>query len=168
MIFDLRTHIKQLIDNQHEVILFIDANEPHIYCSGIDKLIKRTKMIDPILVRHGCAAEPNTHKRGSDRIDFVLCTRLINDFITKCGIVPFDQISLSDHRGIYLDIQVKAFLQDDIVSSALTSRILSSKSPDHVSTYKTELQKFIKTKNVVKRINNIKIKLKKKRYNQST
>ena len=86
MIFDLGTHIIQLIDKYHEVILFIDANEPHIYCSGIDKLIKRTKTIDPILVRHGCANEPNTHKRGSDRINFALFTRLINEFITKYGI----------------------------------------------------------------------------------
>ena len=41
MIFDLGTHIKQLIDKQHEVILFVNTNEPHIYCSGINKLIKR-------------------------------------------------------------------------------------------------------------------------------
>ena len=103
-------------------------------------------MIYPILVRHGCATEPNTHKRGSVRIDFELYTRSINDSITKCDITPFDQISQFDHREIYLDIQVKVFLQDDIISSALTSRILSSKSPDHVSTYKTELQKFIEKK----------------------
>ena len=46
MTFDLGTHIKQLIDKQHEVILFIDANETHIYCSGIDKLIKEpTRLI---------------------------------------------------------------------------------------------------------------------------
>ena len=50
MIFDLGTHIIHLIDKHHEVILFIDTNEPHIYYIGIDKLIKRTKMIDPILV----------------------------------------------------------------------------------------------------------------------
>ena len=49
MIIDLGTHINQIINKQHEVILFIDANEPHIYGSGIDKLIKRTTMIDPIL-----------------------------------------------------------------------------------------------------------------------
>ena len=73
-------------------------------------------MIDPIPVHHGCATELNTHKRSSDRIDFALCTRLINAFITKYGINPFDQISQFDHRGIYLDIQVKEFLQDDIVS----------------------------------------------------
>ena len=90
------------INKQYEVILFIDVNEPHIYYSGIDKLIKRTKMIDPILVRHGCVNELNTHKRGSDRIDFVLCTRVINEFITKCDILPFDQIFQSDHRGIYI------------------------------------------------------------------
>ena len=77
-------------------------------------------MIDPIVVRHGCDTEPITHKRGSERIDFVLCTRIINDLITKCRITPFNQISQSDHRGIYVEILVKAFLQDDIVSSALT------------------------------------------------
>ena len=149
MIFDLGTYIKQLIATHHEVILFIDANEPHIYYSGIDKLIKCTKMIDPILVRHGFVIEPNTHKRGSDRINFVLCTRLINDFTKKCGITLFDQISQSNYRGIYLDIQVKVFLQDYIVSSALTSRILSTKSPDHVSILKKKLQKFIETNNIV-------------------
>ena len=47
MIFDLGTQIIHLIDKKHEVLLFIDANEAHIYYSGIDKLIKRTKMIDP-------------------------------------------------------------------------------------------------------------------------
>ena len=31
MIFDLGMHIIHLIDKQHEVILFIDANEQHIY-----------------------------------------------------------------------------------------------------------------------------------------
>ena len=53
-------------------------------------------------------------------------------------------------------------MQDEIASSALTSRILSSKSPDQVSTYKTELQKFIKTNNVEKSCNNINTKIKDK------
>ena len=88
IIFDLGTHIIQLIDKQHEVILFVDDNEPHIYCSGINKLIKCTKMIDPILVRHGCATEPNTPKRVSDRIEFALYTRLINEFIKKSAVSP--------------------------------------------------------------------------------
>ena len=51
-IFDLGTHTIHLIDKQHDAILFIDANESHIYYSGIDKLIKPTKMIDPILGRY--------------------------------------------------------------------------------------------------------------------
>ena len=101
----------------------------HIYYSGIDMLIKRIKMIDPILVRHGYVNEPNIHNRGSDRIDFALCTRLINKFITKRGILPFDQIYQSDHSGIYISRYTsKVFLQDDIVSLLLTSRILSTKS----------------------------------------
>ena len=51
-------------------------------------------------------------------------------------------------------------MQEDIVSSALTSRILSAKSPDNISTYKTELQKFVETNNVVKNTNNIHTKMK--------
>lgn len=86
-------YIVQLIYTQHEVLLFIDANEPHVYCSSIDKLIRRTEIIDSIIVRHGSENEPNTHHRGSDRIYCALCIRLIDSFITKCGTTPFDQIS---------------------------------------------------------------------------
>ena len=136
MIEDLGIYIVQLIDKQHEVLLFIDANEPNIYCSGINKLIRRTKMIVLVTVRYGSEHEPKTHQRVFDRIDDVLYTRFIISFITKRSITPFDQISQSDHREIYLDIQVKALLQDNIVSSTLTSRILSPKSSDNVSTYK--------------------------------
>ena len=69
-------------------------------------------------------------------------------------------ISIRSSRDIYIDIQVKVCLQDDIVSSALTSRILSTKSPDNISTYKTELRKFVETNNVVKNTNNIHTKMK--------
>ena len=93
-------------------------------------------MIDLVIVRHGYVHEPKTHQRDFDKIDVALCIRLIISFITKRSITPFDQISQFDHRGIYLDIQVKALLQDNIVSSTLTSRILSTKSPNNVSTYK--------------------------------
>ena len=104
MIEDLGIYIVQLIDKQHEVLLFIDANEPNIYCSGINKLIRRTKMIDLVIVRHGYVHEPKTHQHDFDKIDVALCTRLIISFITKRSITPFDQISPSDHRGIYFDI----------------------------------------------------------------
>ena len=53
-------------------------------------------------------------------------------------------------------------MQEDIVSSPLTSRILSTKSPDNISTYKIELQKFVETNNVVKNTNNINNKMKNK------
>ena len=53
-------------------------------------------------------------------------------------------------------------MQEDIVSSPFTSRILSTKSPDNISTYKIELQKFVETNNVVKNTNNINNKMKNK------
>ena len=61
MIEDLGMYIIQLTDEQHEFLLFIDANEPHTYYSGIYKVMKRTKSIDPIKVRHGSKNKKNTH-----------------------------------------------------------------------------------------------------------
>ena len=53
-------------------------------------------------------------------------------------------------------------MQDDIVSLALTSRTLFSKSQENVSIYKTESQKFVDINHVVKTTDHINTKIKNK------
>ena len=80
--------------------------------SGISNLISFTQLCDPIFIIHGEHKEPNTYIRGSDRIDYILCTPKLLKYILRCGILPFEMATTADHRGEYLDIRLCKFLQD--------------------------------------------------------
>ena len=128
MIDDLIIFINKLIAEYHEVILLIDTDESLTPGSGIAKLLQNTNMIDPITLRHGFRNTPNTHQSGSQRIDYCFCTDLINNVIKSCGITPFNFFSLADHRGGYIDIQLKLFLRDPFKSIILpSSQLLTTK-----------------------------------------
>ena len=47
-----------------------------------------------------------SHNRGSTIIDGVWATPYIQERIIACGLAPFDFVYVSDHRGIFLDIDI--------------------------------------------------------------
>ena len=102
---------------------------------------------------HSLKYEPHTHKRGSFRIDFVVCTKRINQYITECGILPFDTVSVSDQRPFYLDANIFAFLNDKVNLPTPTSRLLPSKAPDDVDTYKQNMIIYLTKHHNLDRIN---------------
>ena len=63
----------------------------------------------PFTLRHGFD-EPATHSRGSKKIDYILVTDGVLDHVTANGILPFDKIVTSDHRALYLDVNLEALL----------------------------------------------------------
>ena len=119
-----------LIKQNHEVITFIDGNEQFIPGNkGISKLTSHPAMLDPLLYKHNLKYEPHTYKRGSFRIDFVVCTKTINQYITKCGIFPFDTVTVSDHRPYYLDVNIFAFSTTKFIYQHLHHAYYLSKPP---------------------------------------
>jgi hypothetical protein len=52
---------------------------------------------------------PNTHLRGSKQIDFVLMTAGIAPFIQSIGLLYFDVIFRTDHRTLFIDINMDGF-----------------------------------------------------------
>ena len=65
MIIDLTIYTKSLLDNQNDIIFFIDVNEPLISKSGVDKMFNDISLIDPISLRYDIVNEPKTHKHSS-------------------------------------------------------------------------------------------------------
>ena len=131
MINGIHNFLVDLIFRHHEVLIFIDANEPFIPSNrGIAKLTSHQQILDPLISRHGTYFEPFTYKNGSKRIDFAFYTQIIDTYITRCRILPFDTISPTDHREIYLDINILDFLKDKINLLTPAFRILSTKAPD--------------------------------------
>ena len=131
MIQDLIIFTNELISPNHEVILLVDANEAFISSEyGLTKLTRKTNLTDPIFNKHGSHLEPNTHKSGISRIDYAFCTPHIEKFIIRCGINPFDLFTSSDHRGLYLDVNIFSYLKySSTTPSTPKSRLLISTNP---------------------------------------
>ena len=117
-------------------------------------------MIDPITIWHGLQNIPNTHQSDSDRIYYCFCTDLINNFIKKCAITPYNLFSSANHRGEYLDIQLKTFFRDSYKPTIFpSSRLFMTKRADSVRIYKTRLLCYIISNNIILRTNKIQTKI---------
>ena len=142
MITDLADFITNLIKKQHEIIVGIDSNEANDQPKNrVDKLFQLTKLIDVISQQHGIRKEPNTHIRGRKRIDFLFYSKHIYTFIDKSGITPFNKITTSDHRGLFLDLRLKSFLKKSYIALPdHSSQPLQSSNTNNVINYKRHLK----------------------------
>ena len=138
MIDDLIILIMKLQADNHEVDLNIDANKPFDSGKGgVAKLILMTKLVDPIAFTHGSKYILNTHQRGTKRIDLIFISPKLYKYLRACRITPFNQVSPSDHRGSFIDIDLIAYLQkqiQDIIDAS--SRLLQSNDIKRVTKYK--------------------------------
>ena len=112
LINNLGLYINNLRQQQHEIILMIDANESMTKTnSGISNLISLTQLCDPIFMLHGEHKEPNTYIRGSDRIDYILCTPtlffILSYSITtipyshsECSNIPEDSFTIYKMKAV--------------------------------------------------------------------
>jgi hypothetical protein len=87
------------IDNYF--MLSLDANSTVGHDKeGIDKLMTEYNLVDVYTTLHQDYSQFPTQQRGSKKIDFMLCTRNLIPYISKCGYVQFNDGFDSDHRGI--------------------------------------------------------------------
>ena len=82
----------------------VDAN------SGLDAkdfgpFVAKIGLCDIIGGTHGIDT-PNTHAEGSQAIDFMLATPNIMNMIKRSGMLRFYDGIHSDHRGIYVDLNI--------------------------------------------------------------
>ena len=142
----------------------IDANEGLSELnSGISKLFTKTQMCDLICLHHGSETKPNTYARGSKRIDFIFYTSTISQFIIRSGIFPFDSVTTTDHRVLYIDIILKwYFLDSHQLINASQTRKLQCRFTKSVLVYRKGLFKYVKEQQTTKSIDLIKNKLKPK------
>ena len=80
--------------------------------SGLTRLCSEAGLVDPIIQRHG-QTNFSTYFRGSSCIDYILVSPPLVHAITACGYEPFNHRILSDHRGLYLDVDTSMFFGSD-------------------------------------------------------
>lgn len=71
-----------------------------------------TGLVDPFLHHHPTLPTFNTYSRGTQRIDAIFCSPTIVNMINSIGYAPFNWVTNSDHRAIFIDICSKQMFND--------------------------------------------------------
>jgi hypothetical protein len=81
---------------------------------GLTKLCSECHLKDVIYERHGHRNKDfNTYARGNTCIDYILMAERLEGAIQECGYLPFNQSIISDHRGLYVDVDIVRFFGSD-------------------------------------------------------
>ena len=105
--------------------------------SGIAKLANTCGLTDLFGNQLGKTTIPSTYKRGNRRLDFALITPTVLPAIRKVGYDPFDYRGISsDHRGLYIDIDLGDILGDRLKPiEPISHRDFTANNPSAVLKY---------------------------------
>jgi hypothetical protein len=150
MLADLEKRIKQIKAWGEDVILMIDANEGLQSSRGeFAKWVQSVGLADVMVQRHGTECKPETHINGKELIDFILATPAVTDFIVAAGILDYHEFTQSDHRALYMDMDMAKLLGGE--PSPLENgakRGIMSNDPRAVAVYREKLEKLLDESNI--------------------
>jgi hypothetical protein len=151
---DLEKQITEWKQQGSEVLIMIDANE-HIgeKPGGLTTLFGKMEMTDLIRHRYPKADEPNTHVRGSKRIDYIFGTNKIRDNCVTAGILPFGTGYQSDHRAIFASINIGKILSASVQAiDSITTRKLQQATPKERVVFIQETHSYLNNNNIYQRL----------------
>ena len=154
---DMGKLVNEEIEKGRGVVVMMDANEPFLNgrskATAIAEWASKHQLVDVHFHMHPEEIQTATYSRGRTKIDHILVSRELLPFITSAGMVAFNQIIQSDHRGLFLDIKLASYLRGDIaIMEARSARRLNSKRPKDALKYQTELAKSIAKMNAIDRL----------------
>ena len=153
---DLDKLLSKLISQNNMIILAGDfnasvGNEPH----GLDRIVTKFNLCDTIQYLHGpysCAS----YSRGSKCIDYIFCSHSFLPAIKRGAILPFNSVISSDHRPIFLDIDVNQTFQSPLSSLVQPSqRSLTSTNLKKCNQYISNLSDGFERHRIFQRIQHL-------------
>ena len=150
---DLDKLISSLTANNNSIILAGDFNTMvSDDITGLQRIITKFSLADCVQHLHGnytCS----TYSRGSKCLDYIFASRTILPAITQAGIPQLGTIVDSDHRPVFLDLNMtKCFGQDISCLVSPPNRSLFSSSPTKCEQYTTRLHSLMNNHNIFSRI----------------
>ena len=141
-ITDIIIAINKKRNEDHNIVLVIDGNEPFFNSSGgIARICRECKLFDPLDHKHGNACDSKSFLRGSERTGFILCSLAILTTVLRCVMTGFNEVTTLDHCEFFLDLT--QVLKGKTTAIPLPfERQLQSKSPKSVRKYKHYLKKL--------------------------
>ena len=157
---DLDSFLKQIKEENHEIIIMMDANEC-IYerASKLRNVMSKHELTDVHRTLHDTndPEEWRTYNRGSKKIDYIFATPGVVEWTKKSGMEEFNSRIQSDHRGLWMDVDMHSLLGGKIPDLIPPQqRGVTGKDPKTTKKFRDELHKYLIAHNFEKRIKTIK------------
>ena len=114
MLHDLSAFIrsKQQHPSLHyDFIICIDANESLSDNQEFKIFTEENLLLDGLHHLHPTLPEVPTYQKGSKQIDYILISEGIIETAQRGGILPLNSIVISDHRMLYIDVNITSILK---------------------------------------------------------
>lgn len=153
-ITDMKALVKTLHANGNDIILMGDFNESiGANPSGMASVMTEGELSDVFCHRHGLEQEKPTYARGTTRVDYILTTPRLLNYIRHTGAEPFNFRIFSDHRGLFVDFSCPGFFDRSPNTLAkLHTRDLIYDCPRHVRKYLETTADYFKQHRVEERL----------------
>jgi hypothetical protein len=151
---DLESFIQGWIDQKSEIILMMDANESiGEKPGGMSSVVGCLGLIDLIRDRHPPKEQISTYSRGSKQIDYIFGTKKVQECCTRAGILPFGMGYPSDHRALFIKVNMGQILQMTIKAiDSITARKLTQATPREQNLFLEEVDKNFSNQNLYQRL----------------
>jgi hypothetical protein len=97
-------HFFQQQDIPNKACTQLDFNHDKNIDGSISTLVESCNLVNIHKLKHGDV--PVTHNTGSLQIDLGFLSYAATEFIYRCGVLDFNTLFSSDHRVLFLDIDI--------------------------------------------------------------
>ena len=109
VVLDLIHQIREDIKLNRSILICGDINEDVTSQKGFNKQMQDLGLVN-LITREIGDCNIRTHNRGKNIIDGIWVSPNLLPSVIRCGIAPFNFLFPADHRGIFLDLNLKSFL----------------------------------------------------------
>ena len=152
---DLASTISELQNNGHALLIMLDANSDLESDSQMQDFLHSHDLSDV----HKATPAPSTYIGASERrIDYIFgCSRTVAA-ITRQGTLSYFEGPQSDHRPLFVDLNLRHLLGVDTMDSMLPKheqRWLRSGNPELVAIYLDKMREYYKQHKMTERIDTL-------------
>ena len=154
---DLEREIQKRHEEGFDVFLFGDINEEVREAKRVKEFLQNANLKNIMTAKHNDKILPHTYDRGQKCLDIMAMTASIDDkAIHKCGIIPFYEGMLSDHRAFYVDLKTDFLFTNAYVDSEKHSfKRFNTGQAKKCNKYLYTLERYLEENRIFNKVNEL-------------
>jgi hypothetical protein len=153
---NLTAQIKVLQKAKHKILLMVfDANEHLVEGQALDTFAKGLNLFD---MQANDPAPSMYIRNEKSRLDYMFGCVDVKQSTAQQGTLSYSAGPMSDHRGLFVDLDIKALLGTNVQNRNMTpfsARLLKSGQPESALAYHKSMHEYYADHHMVKRIRHL-------------